>query len=234
MNFVSQVGEWLTNASNWRGQTGILHELAVHLELSAIAVGIACAIAIPVGLWIGHTGRGGTLAINISNVGRAVPTYALLVLLFVAVGVFHRRLETEIALVSFAVPPLLTNTYVGVREVDQQVVEAARGMGMSPWQLLARVELPLAVPLIADGLRIAVVQVIATTTVASLIGVDGLGGFVTEGFNNSNPGEYGGAAVLIGALALLAELVFWALVRWLDPTRRGERSRRAEAFRATR
>ncbi|MBO0882532.1 MAG: ABC transporter permease, partial [Mycobacterium sp.] len=204
--------------------TGIPQRIGDHLELTVIAVAVAMAIAIPLGMWLGHIGRGGILAINITNVGRAIPTYALLVLLFVAMGVFHRKLETLIALVAFALPPLLTNTYVGVREVDPRAREAAQGMGMTGPQVLRRVEIPLAMPLILDGMRIAVVQVVATTTVAALIGVGGLGRFVVDGFNNNDPGEYTGGAILVALLALLFEGTFVLVQRRVDPVRRARRA----------
>ena len=223
MSIFSKTGNWFSDGANWHGSTGIPTQLGKHLELSGIAVGVAVIIAIPIALWLGHIGRGGALAINISNVGRAIPTYALLVLLFVAMGVFHRQLETLISLVAFALPPLLTNAYVGVREVDPRAKEAARGMGMTGGQVLRRVEVPLAMPLIMDGLRLAVVQVIATTTVAALIGVGGLGRFVVDGFNNNDPGEYTGGAVLVAALAVLFEGLFVLLQRQIDPVRRASR-----------
>lgn len=225
---VTDAYDWLTDGAHWRGPYGVPHQLAAHLEFTAVSVGIAVLIAVPLSLWLGHIGRGGTLAINISNVGRAVPTYALLVLLFVTVGVTQsdRRYETVIALVAFALPPLITNTYVGIRDVDPQAKEAALGMGMSGGQLLRRVEIPLAMPLIMDGLRIAVVQVVATTTVAALIGADGLGRFVVDGFSSGDPGEYTSGAILVGALALLLEGMFVLLHRAVDPMRRTERDRR--------
>lgn len=223
MSFFSDVGDWLSTGGNWTGSEGILAQLRTHVEYTAVAVAVAVAIAIPIALWLGHIGRGGVIAINVSNVGRAIPTYALLVLLFVGIGVTHRTVETLIALVAFAIPPLMTNTYVGVREVDPQVREAARGMGMSGPQLLRRVEVPLAMPLIMDGLRIAVVQVVATATVAALIGAGGLGRFVVDGFTNNDPGEYGGGAVVVGVLALLLEGIFVLLQRALDPARRAGR-----------
>ncbi|PZS03029.1 MAG: ABC transporter permease [Pseudonocardiales bacterium] len=230
MNLPRQVASWLSDGSHWKGSDGVPAQLATHLELSGMAVGIALAVALPIGLWLGHVGRGGALAINISNVGRAIPTYALLVILFVAISATHRNLETVIALVAFAIPPILTNTYVGLREVDPEAREAARGMGMNGGQLLRKVEVPLAMPLIMDGVRIAVVQVIATTTVAALIGVGGLGRFVTDGFISNDPGEYGAGAVLVAALALTFEGFFAVLQRRVDPARRaGRRGGRVRA-----
>jgi osmoprotectant transport system permease protein len=228
----SQIKDYLSDGTNWKGSTGIPTRLAEHLEISALAVVIACAIAIPIGLWIGHVGKGGAVAVNISNIGRAIPTYALLVLLFVAVGVTHRQIEAVISLIAFAIPPLLTNTYVGVREVDPEVREAAKGMGMSGTEMLRRVEIPLALPLIMDGVRIAVVQVIATTSIAALIGVGGLGRLVVDGFNNTNPGEYGSGALIIAVLALAFEGLFVLILQRIDPRTRARRRGRADSARA--
>lgn len=224
MNIFGDTLDFLTDGAHWKGSEGIPTRILEHLELSAISVLIACAIAISLGLWLGHIGRGGNIAINVSNVGRAIPTYALLVLLFVAIGVTHRQLETVIALVAFSVPPVLTNTYVGIREVDPEAKEAARGMGMSGDQLLRKVEIPLATPLILDGIRIATVQVVATTSVAALIGAGGLGRFVVDGFGNNDPGQYGAGALVIAVFALLLEGSFVLLQRRVDPVHRARRS----------
>lgn len=228
MSAFSDVGDWLTDGANWHGSAGIPSRLEAHLGFTAVSVAIAVVIAVPIALWLGHIGRGGTLAINISNVGRAIPTYALLVLLFVAIGVTQteRKVETVIALVAFALPPLITNTYIGIRDVDPRAKEAARGMGMSGGQMLWRVEVPLAMPLIMDGLRIATVQVVATTTVAALIGANGLGRFVVDGFNSSDPGQYISGAIIVGLLALLFEGIFSLLQRQLDPARKARRTAR--------
>lgn len=231
MNIFGETWTWLTTGSNWSGAGGVPTRLGQHVAYSAVAVAIAIVLAIPIALWLGHIGKGGSLAINISNVGRAVPTYALLIVLFLIIGITHREIETTIALVAFAIPPLLTNTYVGIREVDPEAREAARGMGMSGLQLLRRVEIPLAMPLIMDGLRIAVLQVIATTTIAALIGSGGLGRFIVDGFGTSDPGQYGGGAVIVAVLALLAEGGFYLVQRRVDrsrglrPASRGLRAR---------
>jgi osmoprotectant transport system permease protein len=166
---VSAVGDvvaWFADPEHWSGPSGVPTRVVEHLGLTAAALGIACAIAVPLALWLGHLGRGGPLAVNLANVGRAVPTFAVLVLL--AIGPLGFGPEATItALVLFAIPPILTNGYVGMREVDRDVVEAARGVGLSPLQVVRRVELPLAVPLLLNGIRLAAVQVIATATIAA-------------------------------------------------------------------
>ncbi|WP_338698944.1 ABC transporter permease [Streptomyces sp. Q6] len=219
MSAISGAYEWLTTGANWQGEKGVWHRLAEHLYFSGVALGVACLIALPLALWLGHIGRGGTLAINLSNVGRAVPTLAVLVLLTLTPLGRHGDVPTLIALVLFAVPPLLTNAYVGMREVDRSVVEAARGMGMSGGQVFARVELPLAYPLVMTGLRSAAVQVIATATLAAMAGEGGLGRIITAGFNLQDTPQVVAGAVLVAALALLVEVVFVAVGRLLDPMR---------------
>jgi osmoprotectant transport system permease protein len=149
-----------------------------HLELSVVAMLIACALSIPLGLWLGHIGKGGFLAINASNVGRAVPSLALIAFFVAYIGVGFTNLT--LALVLLAIPPILTNTYTGVRQVDRDAVDSARGMGMTGAQIVRRVELPLALPLIFGGIRISAVNVVATATIAPLAGVVTLLAVATE------------------------------------------------------
>ncbi|AIA05055.1 putative ABC transporter permease protein [Streptomyces noursei] len=211
--------QWLGTAANWAGEKGVWHRLGEHLWLSGICLVLSCLIALPVALWLGHIGKGGALAINISNVGRAVPTFAVLVLLTLSPLGSHGDWPTVIALVLFAVPPLLTNVYLGIREADRDVVEAARGMGMSGPQLLRRVEIPLAYPLIMTGLRSAAVQVVATATLAALAGGGGLGRIITAGFGNYDTAQVVAGAVLVAVLALLVEGVLVVVDRAFDPMR---------------
>ncbi|MEU6864853.1 ABC transporter permease [Streptomyces sp. NPDC046876] len=206
-------GDWLADGSNWSGESGVWHRLGEHVYVSGIALAIACAVALPVGLWLGHIGRGGALAVNLSNAGRAVPVFAVLALFMVSPLRSAGYLPTVAALVLFALPPLLTNAYVGMREVDRSVVEAARGMGMSGGQLFLRVELPLARPLVMTGLRSAAVQVIATATIAAMVGQGGLGRIITAGFNTYNTPQVVAGALLVAALALLVEGVLVAADR---------------------
>ena len=168
---------------------------------------LAIVIGLPLALWLGHLGRGGFLAINISNVGRAIPTFALLALLVAAdwpgvatFGPYGRAgLATLIALTLFALPPIITNSYVAMREVAADVQESARGMGMTGWQQFRRVELPLALPLVVGGVRLALVQVWATATIAALVAGPGLGRIITDGFANSNYGKGIAGAVVVAA-----------------------------------
>ncbi|MFF2849831.1 ABC transporter permease [Streptomyces sp. NPDC058001] len=219
MNAISGAYDWLTDGANWQGDKGVWHRLAEHLYFSGVALAVSCAIALPLALWLGHIGRGGALAVNISNVGRAVPTLAVLVLLTLTPLGEHGDLPTLIALVLFAVPPLLTNAYLGMREVDRAVVEAARGMGMNGRQVFSRVELPLAYPLITAGVRSAAVQVIATATLAAMAGEGGLGRIITAGFNLQNTPQVVAGALLVAVLALLVEAVLVIAGRLFDPMR---------------
>lgn len=210
---------WLTTGAHWTGGEGVLHRLAEHLYFSGVAMALALAVALPPAVLLGHHGRGGALAVNISNVGRAVPTFAVLTLLLLLMG-SDSDWPVIVALVLFAVPPLVTNAYVGVREADREVVEAARGMGMTGRQLLLGVELPLAFPLIWTGIRSAAVQVIATATLAAMAGFGGLGRIITAGFNRQVNAQVVAGAVLVAVLALLVEGLFLAVQRALDPIRR--------------
>ncbi|SNQ51459.1 ABC transporter permease [Frankia canadensis] len=219
MSTLTSAFDWLTTGASWRGGEGIATRLGQHLMLTGASVGIACAVALPVGIGLGHVGRGGTLAINISNAGRAVPTFAVLVLLAIGpLGIGDTT--TVVALTLFAIAPLVTNSYIGMREVDPGAKEAARGMGMSGVQVLRRVELPLALPMILLGLRLAAVQVVATATIAALIGGGGLGRFVVDGLANNHRDQVVGGAILVAALALLVEGALIALSRLLPAAAR--------------
>jgi osmoprotectant transport system permease protein len=210
---------WLTDGDNWQGRGGIPVRTWEHLVLSGTSLAVVCAVALPVALWLGHIGRGGVLAVNLTNIGRAVPVFAVLVLL--AIGPLGLGTSATIAaLVLFGIPPVLTNAYVGMRGVDRDTVEAARGMGMTGWQVLRRVELPLAAPLIVTGVRLAAVQIVATATLGAFVLGGGLGRFINSGFGRQDQAELVGGAILVAALALLVEGTFEVLQRRLDPARR--------------
>ncbi|QEV16742.1 ABC transporter permease [Streptomyces alboniger] len=208
MKTLGDAWAWLADSAHWAGDDGIWHRLTQHLVLTVVCLLISCMIALPVALVLGHLGKGGALAVNISNVGRAVPTFAVLVLLLLTPLGKWGDGPTVVALVLFAVPPLLTNAYVGMRGVDRGVVQAARGMGMTGRQMLWRVELPLALPLVLSGVRIAAVQLVATATIAALAGGGGLGRIITAGFNLASTPQVVAGAVLVAVFALLVEGVF--------------------------
>jgi ABC-type proline/glycine betaine transport system permease subunit len=196
---------YLNDPFNWNRRGGILDLLVEHLAVSAVAVLAAMAVAVPVGIALGTSARGSSVIVVLSNVSRAVPTLALLTLFAVSPIGFGNR-ATAIALAVFAVPPILTNTYVGFRGVDADVREAARGMGMSRGQVIGRVDVPLALPLMMTGIRTAAVQVVATAGLAALVGGGGLGRLINLGFGQQNYGLIIAGALVIAALALLTEL----------------------------
>ena len=231
MEFVAAVIERLSDPSNWLGRDGVLTRVAEHLALSGAAVAVASLIALPAGLVTGHTGRGGFAVTSAANVGRAVPSIAILSLALI----FTIRFlglgfgPTLIALVFLAVPPILANAHIGIREVDRELVEAARGLGMRESQILARVELPIALPVIIAGLRTASVQVIATATLGALVASGGLGRYLVDGIATQDEVEIFLGAFLVAVLALLADLAFGAAERRARP-RRGGRSAAAVAL----
>lgn len=210
MNPFSAALVYLNDPINWTRTNGILYLTREHLIISAVAVLAAMVVALPVGVLLGHTGRGGGFTVVVSNVSRAVPTLALLTV-FAVTPIGFGNTATTIALAVFAIPPILTNAYVGFRGVDRDVVEASRAMGMSPAQVVGKAELPLAMPLVMTGIRTAGVQVVATATLAALVGGGGLGRIINLGFGQQNFGVIIAGAILVAALAVLTEFVLVAL-----------------------
>ncbi|MFF1833866.1 ABC transporter permease [Streptomyces sp. NPDC058231] len=209
----ADLGSWLTDAGQWQGPDGIAHRLTEHLQYSLLATLIATVIALPVGLLIGHTGRGAFLAINLSSFGRALPTVGLVVLVFLASGL--SMTPVYVALVALAVPSIVTNTYAGMTAVDPEVKDAARGQGMRGHQILWQVELPLALPLIMTGLRLALIQVVATATVAAYVSFGGLGRYVFDGLAQRDLVQVLGGAVLVAVVAVALDLALSGLQRIL-------------------
>jgi osmoprotectant transport system permease protein len=228
MNLFGETWRYLADGSNWTGSDGFLARLSEQLLLTFTALGLAMAVGLPIALWLGHLGRGGFLAINISNVGRAIPTFALLAVMVTAewpgsdtLGPYGRAgLATLIALGLFALPPLITNGYIAVREVPLEIREAADGMGMSGAQKFWRVELPLALPLVMSGVRLALVQVWATATIAALVAGPGVGRIITEGFARNQYSQGMAGAVVVAVVALVLELLAAWLQRAVDPVPR--------------
>ncbi|MUL42733.1 ABC transporter permease subunit [Streptomonospora sp. PA3] len=212
MNVAADVASWFAQPENWRGPGGIPVRFAEHVYYSLAALALAAAIAVPVGLLTGHTGRGGFLAISLANFARALPTIGVLTLVVLGMGL--GLVPVLVALVALAVPPILVNTYEGVRGVDPQVTDAARGMGMRGREVLARLEVPLAMPLILLGLRTAAVQVVSTATIAAYVGIGGLGRFIVDGQSQQIIEQILGGALLVVLLALAVTALF-ALLRRL-------------------
>jgi osmoprotectant transport system permease protein len=209
--------EWFTDPANWTGENGIPVRTWEQIEISLLAMAIALAIALPVALTLGHLGKGMFLATNIGNVGRAVPTLGVLTILASIPEIGIGNLAAILALALFAIPPVLTNTFAGIASVDEEVRDAARGMGMGGMQVLGRVEIPLAVPLIAAGIRTATVQVVATASLAALVGGGGLGRYVVDGFALQDNTLIVAGAILTALLAIVAELLLSFLQRWVTP-----------------
>ena len=213
MNVFGDAFAYLNDPLNWTRPRGILELAGEHVRIAALAMLIALVVAVPVAMWLGHTGRGGGFTVALANISRAVPTLAILTIF--AVTPFGFTIWAPvIALSIFAVPPILTNTYVGFREVDRDVVEAARAMGMSESQVVFRAELPLAVPLMMTGIRTAAVQVVATATLAALLGGGTLGSIIRTGFARQDNGVIVAGALLVAGLAVLTEVLL-ALLSWL-------------------
>jgi osmoprotectant transport system permease protein len=214
MNLLQEALRYLNDPFNWTRSNGILELLGEHLRISSLAVLAAMVFAVPLGMLLGHTGRGGGFTVALSNVSRAVPTLALLTI-FAVTPIGFGPTATTIALAVFAFPPILTNTYVGFRGVDRDVVEASRAMGFNQWQVATRVELPLAAPLLMTGVRTAAVQVVATATLAALVAGGGLGSIITLGFRQQDYGAVLAGAILVALLAVLTEVLLaglsWAL-----------------------
>lgn len=200
------VWEWFADPANWSGSTGVWARVVEQLVLTGVAVGIAAVIALPAGIAAGHARRFGTLVTSIANLGRAIPTFALL-LLFATIGSIGVGASAAIlALVLFAIPPIITNAHVGVLTVDDRVRSAAVAMGMSGRQLLRLIELPLSVPLVFAGLRTALVQTTATATLAAFVGGGGLGRFILDGFALQDQTMVLAGVVLVAVLTMSMEL----------------------------
>jgi osmoprotectant transport system permease protein len=232
MSFLQDVARWFLNPAHWHGEGGIPNRLEEHVIMSLAVMAVATAIALPIGLVLGHFGRGGPLAINVSNVGRALPSFAILVLAVQAVGI--GATPAFLALLALAIPPMVTNSFVGMRDVDPQLRDAARGLGMGELRVLTRVELPNAMPVIMAGVRTSGVQVVATATLAALVAWGGLGRFIVDGLSQRDFVQVFAGALLVAALSAATELTLSLLQRLLTPAglrsaARRERRRAAAA-----
>ncbi|MGI8949042.1 MAG: ABC transporter permease [Ornithinimicrobium sp.] len=215
---ISSVVAWLTDPANWSGPGGIIAQLLTHLQYSLIALALAALVAVPLGLWIGHTGKGRIVVVNLAGGFRAIPSLGVL---FIAVLLLLPRLSGEaafavpsiIVLVILAIPPILSGVYSGVEQVDPAARDAAAGMGMTGVQVLRQVEIPCALPLIFSGLRAAMLQIIATTTIAAVVSLGGLGRFLIDGQAVQDYAQMAGGALLVAALALTVDLVFGLIQR---------------------
>jgi osmoprotectant transport system permease protein len=204
--------DFFGNSANWSGPDGIPARLLEHIEFSVVALAFSMIIAIPLGLLIGHTRRGAVLVVVAANAARALPTLGLVVLIVLLVGV-GTTWPVLIPLVALAIPPILVNTYEGIRGVDEDLRDAAYGMGLRGGQVLMKVLVPVALPLILLGLRIAAIQVVATATVAAYVGLGGLGRYIIDGLATKDFPSTIGGAVLVALLALIVQVIFSLLQR---------------------
>ena len=237
---MNDVVAWLTDPAHWQGSEGIFVRVWEHLKYSFVALAVAAAVAIPVGLWVGHTGRGRFVAVNLAGALRAVPSLGLL---FTSLMLLGPRLHgdagvwvpTQVVLVVLAIPPILAGAYAGVEQVESAARDAARGMGMTGGEVLWQVEVPCALPLIASGVRSAALQVIATATLAATVGLGGLGRFLIDGLSVGDYSQMAGGAILIAVLALLIDFVLGALQRVVvSPGLTGKTAGRKNAQRTVR
>lgn len=225
---------WIADSANWAGPDGIPARSFEHLVYSGTSLALASLLALPIGMLIGHTRRWETLAVQVGNAGRAIPSFAILAIVFlISVNVFPSLafgfLPTVAALTLLGIPVVLINTYVGIQEVDRDTVEAAKGMGLDGSQILFRLEIPLAMPLIITGLRLAAVQIVATAGLAALIAGGGLGRYVVDGIALNDTPRVVAGAVLIAVLAIATELAFSLLSRAASP-RLASQGRRRRPF----
>ena len=204
---------WFTDSAHWTGSGSIPMQVGYHLLYSAIALLVALAIGVPLGILIGYTGRGETLVAGLANALRALPSLGLLVLLFlifapVVSGKLVYILPTIVVLVLLAVPPILTGTYAGIQNADPDAVGAARGIGFTKRQILTHVQLPCALPLLISGIRSSTLQIVSTATIAAYLGLQGLGRFILDGRAQANFSEMAGGAILVALVAIVLELGF--------------------------
>ena len=222
MEFLGEVAAWFADPASWEGRNSIPLRLWEHVSLSATALALGVLIALPIGLAIGHSGRGARAAVALTNIGRAIPSLGWLgMVLPITLVLFERGglgfLPALIALVALAIPPIVTNTYAGLREVDGELIDAARGMGMSERRILAAVEVPIALPVILAGIRSSAVQVVATATLAAVVAGGTLGDFILQGIFVRDLPRVFGAALMVAALALATEGLFALLQRLATP-----------------
>jgi osmoprotectant transport system permease protein len=218
MTLLADVLIWLAQPQRWQGSDSIPVRVAEHVLMSATALVIAAAIALPVGLALGHSGKGGLVAINLANIGRALPSLALLALalpLAFALGLGLGFWPTMFALIPLGIPPMLTNSYVAIREVPRETVEVARGLGMREWQVLTAAEIPMAAPVIIAGIRNSAVAIVATATLGAIVASGGLGRYIVDGLARQEEARLFIGALLVALLAMATEVAFELLERLL-------------------
>ena len=225
MDIISQTVAYMTDPAHWSGPNSIPVRLAEHIAISGASLVIALLIALPIGVWIGHTGRFTNAAVNSANIWRALPSLAVIAIVLPITAAIDPQAgfkvyPTIIAMVVLAVPPILVNAYAGIAEVDRDALEAGRGLGMNERQVLRRVELPLSVPVISTGVRSATTQIIATATLGAIFGFGGLGRYLVDGLSNLSRGGVGmifTGVILVSGLVVVTDVVLAFVQRRLTP-----------------
>jgi osmoprotectant transport system permease protein len=220
MTFFGSAAQWLTSSANWSGPDGIVVRAIAQVELSGAVIIAAIVVGVGIGFALGHNGRGGFFAVNAANAARAIPSLALLTLLVAWPAISTKGsgfYASFFALVALAIPPILTNSYVAIREVDADTIEAAKASGMSPWQTFLHVEAPLAIPLALAGVRTAAVEVVATSTLAAYVTFNDLGEFIFAGLSTNDVAESFSGALLVAVLAGCTDLSFLGIYRLALP-----------------
>ncbi|MGO4296180.1 ABC transporter permease [Glutamicibacter sp. MCAF14] len=217
MNLIAKALEWIFDAEQWNGDSGLQVLLGQHLLYTALAVLLASLVAIPAGWAIGHTGKGREIAVATAGIARAVPSFGLLILLVLLFGVLHKPEAALVTFVVLAIPSLLAGAYTGFEAIDRKTIDAARAMGMTEWQILFKVEIPLGLGLLVGGIRSAVLQVVATVTIAAYVNLGGLGLPIISGLNLRRFDMVLGGALLVAALALLLDLVLALAQKAAEP-----------------
>jgi len=215
MNLFGDAIAWIFSPERLGGAAGIPAALAAHLSFTAVAVLIAAAIAVPFGWAIGHSGRGREVAVAVSGAARALPSFGLMLMLVLVFGVLHKPEAAMVAFVLLAIPSILAGAYTGVQAIDRSVIDAGKAMGMTPWQVLWRIEVPLGMPLLVGGLRAATLQVIATVTLAAYVALGGLGQYIITGIALRDYTQVLAGAILVTALALVVDGLFALVQRWV-------------------
>jgi osmoprotectant transport system permease protein len=217
VNLIAEAFAWMLSPERWSGPAGIPVALAQHLGFTFVSVLIAAAIAVPVGWAIGHTGRGREIAVAVSGAARAVPSFGLLILLVLLLGVLQTPTAAVITFVLLGIPSILAGAYTGFEAIDRRVIDAGRAMGMTEWQILWRIEVPLGLPLLVSGLRAATLQIVATVTIAAYVGLGGLGQYIIQGIPLRRFDQVLAGAILVAVLALVLDAVFAILERVVVP-----------------
>ena len=217
MNLLAEAFAWIFSPDRLTGSSPLPDAILLHLYYTFLSVLIASAIAVPLGYYIGHTGKGRNAAIAISGAARAVPSFGLILFLVLVIGVTQKPLAATIAFVLLGIPSILAGAYAGLEAIDRRTIDAARAVGMTEWQILLKVEVPLGLPLLIGGIRAGALQIVATVVLAAYVTLGGLGTYIIQGIPLSRYDMILGSAIVIVALALALDGLFALLQRFVVP-----------------